>query len=275
MHFERKVKKIGLCLVASLVIISCSSPICFASAPSNGVSLILKAKEVMVGFEDGSMRWEENLTRAQAVKIIVTAMGLQEQVKQSQSLLTLFPDVEKPHWAFGVINLAAELGLVKGFPDGTFKPDKSVTKAEYACMLSRMYKALGGIPEESTKIPSITPSWAMDEISQSSDLISALNPKEGDTYDYAITRGETASLTYSLMEAFGLLYDIIGTLDEVKTGSISIIPYNSKDPIDIKTGTTTKCVAEDKEIPISGDLVGKEVYVILDKYRACALLVTK
>jgi len=77
------------------------------------------------------------------------------------------------------------------------------------------------------------------------------------------------------MEAFGLLYDIIGTLDEVKTGSISIIPYNSKDPIDINTGSTTKCVTEDKEIPISGGLVGKEVYVILDKYRVCALLVTK
>lgn len=275
MQMKKRNKELALVLLTSFVIIFCCGSICFAEPPSNRISLILKAKDVMVGFEDGSMRWEESLTRAQAVKIIVTAMGLQEQVKQSRSFLALFPDVQKSHWAFGVVNLGAELGLVKGFPDGTFKPDKPVTKAEYAVMLSRMYKALGGTPQESTEIPSIKPSWVISEVSQSSDLIAVLNPKEGDTYDYAITRGETAGITYTLMEAFGLLYDIVGTLDEVKTGGISVTPYNSKAPIAIKTGSTSKCIRDDKEISISSSLVGKEVYVILDKYRACALLVVR
>ncbi len=271
----RREKRIAIVLVICCSVLWLCSTLCFAQAPSSLIAFTLKAKDVMVGFEDGSMRWEESLTRAQAVKIVVTAMGLQEQVKRSQSLLAMFPDVQKAHWAFGVINLAAELGLVKGFPDGTFKPDEVVTKAEYAVMLSRMYKALGGMPEVSVAIPSITPSWVTNEISQSSDLISALNPQDGDTYDYAITRGETASLTYSLMEAFGLLYDIFGTLAEVKTGSISVTPYNSKEPIVIRTGSTTKCIHGDQETPISSSLVGKEVYVILDKGRVCALLVIK
>ena len=52
--------------------------------------------------------------------------------------------IRDSHWAFGVINLGTELEIVKGFPDGTFKPDKPVTKAEYAVMLWRMYRGLGG-----------------------------------------------------------------------------------------------------------------------------------
>lgn len=43
------------------------------------------------------------------------------------------------HWAVKDIDLAIERGLMKGYPDGTFKPDKPVTRAELAVVLNRLY----------------------------------------------------------------------------------------------------------------------------------------
>jgi|DewCreStandDraft_5_1066085.scaffolds.fasta_scaffold01244_28 expansin (peptidoglycan-binding protein) len=44
--------------------------------------------------------------------------------------MALYTDVPKTHWASTYITLATYLGLVKGYPDGTFKPDNPITRAE-------------------------------------------------------------------------------------------------------------------------------------------------
>ncbi|MEW5891291.1 MAG: S-layer homology domain-containing protein [Pseudomonadota bacterium] len=48
-----------------------------------------------------------------------------------------FPDVPDDHWAAGPIKLAAALGIVSGFPDGTFRPDAAMTRAQGASMTIR------------------------------------------------------------------------------------------------------------------------------------------
>ena len=48
------------------------------------------------------------------------------------------------HWARDEIERAMELGLVKGYPDGTFQPDKPITRAEAAVMLLRLYDKILG-----------------------------------------------------------------------------------------------------------------------------------
>lgn len=57
-----------------------------------------------------------------------------------------FPDVSKDYWAASQINLLSEQGVIVGYPDGTFKPDANVTRAEFAAMAIR---ALG---QQHTKI---------------------------------------------------------------------------------------------------------------------------
>lgn len=49
------------------------------------------------------------------------------------------------HWARDEIERAMELGLVKGYPDGTFQPDKPITRAEAAVMLLRLYDKILGV----------------------------------------------------------------------------------------------------------------------------------
>lgn len=61
------------------------------------------------------------------------ADGAQEGVKAGS-----FRDVTSTHWAFASVERAAELGLVTGYSDGTFRPDTPVTRAQFVLMLWRM-----------------------------------------------------------------------------------------------------------------------------------------
>lgn len=62
--------------------------------------------------------------------IFVLAPVSAEQVK-------IFPDVAANHWAAAQIKELSEKGVIVGYPDGTFKPDGNVTRAEFACMAIR------------------------------------------------------------------------------------------------------------------------------------------
>ena len=61
------------------------------------------------------------------------ADGAQEEVKSGS-----FRDVTRGHWACASVERAAELGLVTGYSDGTFRPDTPVTRAQFVLMLWRM-----------------------------------------------------------------------------------------------------------------------------------------
>ena len=61
------------------------------------------------------------------------ADGAQEEVKAGS-----FRDVTSTHWAFASVERAAEMGLVTGYSDGTFRPDTAVTRAQFVLMLWRM-----------------------------------------------------------------------------------------------------------------------------------------
>ncbi len=49
----------------------------------------------------------------------------------------MFTDVNQKHWAYSNIALANMLGIMRGYPDGTFKPDQGVTRAEVATVTMR------------------------------------------------------------------------------------------------------------------------------------------
>ncbi|ACS99471.1 S-layer homology domain-containing protein [Paenibacillus sp. JDR-2] len=78
-----------------------------------------------------------------------------------------FKDVEK-HWANESIKRAAQLGIVTGYSDGTFKPDGVINRAEFTAMISRALKLKA--PENGTTVNfsdlSSIPSWAKPFIEQ-------------------------------------------------------------------------------------------------------------
>jgi murein DD-endopeptidase MepM/ murein hydrolase activator NlpD len=61
------------------------------------------------------------------------------EYKEEQSMK--FKDVPDTHWAAKAIDELSEKGIIKGYEDGTFKPERPVTRAEVAVMISRAMEA--------------------------------------------------------------------------------------------------------------------------------------
>ncbi len=123
-------KKI-LCIVLSFVILAST---CYAQTADDAARDLAKYG-IMSGFPDGTFRLEEDVTRAQIVKMVMTAL---EKVDFDGSGV-LFPDVSQEHWAKDFIEYSVFEGIINGFPDGTFRPENSVTKYQaikmVICML--------------------------------------------------------------------------------------------------------------------------------------------
>lgn len=80
-------------------------------------------------------RLGNNITRAEATKMIVQAKGLTDWVEDYQEFKSMFIDMNVKHWANGYVNVAVINSLVNGYPDKTFKPSNNITYSEVIKML--------------------------------------------------------------------------------------------------------------------------------------------
>lgn len=98
--------------------------------------LRLAAFGIINGLEDGKYHPEDKVTREQFAKILVTSLKM-ESAAQAGLGFAHFKDVDAGRWSAGYIGIAAGHGLIKGYPDGTFKPAAEVSYAEAVTMLVR------------------------------------------------------------------------------------------------------------------------------------------
>lgn len=101
----------------------------------------LMDKKIVNGFEDGSFRPENRVTRAEFVKLLCAAMGI------SSSQESNFGDVPQDLWSYQYVSAAAANKIVYGGEDGNFKPDDDVTRQDAAVFVYRTLKAVGKTPE--------------------------------------------------------------------------------------------------------------------------------
>ncbi len=170
----------------------------FAAAPTDVVGTPyeesvgkLSALGVLAGYPDGTYKPDQNITRAEFAKIATYILGLQSAADLSKGQ-TNFKDVNASHWASGYVNMAAEKGMIKGYPDGTFKPENNVTYAEAITILVR---ALGMGPVVEGK-----GTWPANYLSKASEagITSDVATIAGN--DKAI-RGTIAQLAWNTLEA--------------------------------------------------------------------------
>ena len=145
------------------------------------VSTLSKAG-VLTGYEDGSFQPNRSITRAELVTIAMSFFDFVEENSEE-----LFTDVAG-HWADASINFAAQLGIVTGYGDGTFAPDKTITRAETITIINRvLYRA----PHDNHLLPQMT-TWS--------------DNKPG-TWYYAQVQEATNSHTYSWTIVNGARYE--------------------------------------------------------------------
>ncbi len=82
-------------------------------------------------------------SRVWVSSLLVKSLGLQAKALQQMTKTPDFTDASQiPAGAVGYINVAVEHGIVSGYSDGTFKPNKNVTRAEMAALLDRTNSGL-------------------------------------------------------------------------------------------------------------------------------------
>jgi len=85
----------------------------------------------MIGYPDGTFRPGAQLTRGEMAAFINNIYSLYGQGQ------TQFLDMPPQHWASNFVALAADRSMIAGFPDGTFRPENSLTRAQAVALLVR------------------------------------------------------------------------------------------------------------------------------------------
>jgi len=109
---------------------------------------LLQALKIVQGYEDGSVKPESNITRAEMATMVLRMMG----IEATSPYTNTFTDVTSSHWAANTIQTAFNMGIINGMGDGTFAPDANVTFAQAVKMLvcslqyEQLAKNMGGYP---------------------------------------------------------------------------------------------------------------------------------
>ena len=148
------------------------------------------------GYANGTFKPDRNMTRAEVTTMF--ARLLTEKMAADQTYSNTFSDVAKSHWAANYIGYMQQFGIITGYADGSFRPDASVTRAEFAAIASRFEKLTEG-----TKSFSDVPSshWAAKYINFAATR-GWVNGYADGTFrpNNSITRAEVAAVTCRLLE---------------------------------------------------------------------------
>lgn len=148
------------------------------------------------GYANGTFEPDRNMTRAEVTTMF--ARLLTEKMAADQTYSNTFSDVAKSHWAANYIGYMQQFGIITGYADGSFRPDASVTRAEFAAIASRFERLTEG-----TKSFSDVPSshWAAKYINFAATR-GWVNGYADGTFqpNNSITRAEVAAVTCRLLE---------------------------------------------------------------------------
>jgi len=165
------------------------------STPYHEAISSLASKGVVEGYADGSFRPDTLVNRAELLKILLESRG-----EFAEGGSHCFPDVNK-EWFAPYVCAAEEEGIVGGYPDGTFKPEKVVNFVEAAKIFSLAYGQ------------NIQPGseW-YEPYARALDSSNAIPPSI-EKLDAPLTRGEMAEMMWRLAE---------GKIDEESRGYLNV-----------------------------------------------------
>lgn len=92
----------------------------------------LVEKGLIKGYPDGTFAPDQPIKRCEVAAIMARTLTLPPLIGKPS-----FSDMDTTHWAFSLVEAAASKGLVKGYPDGTFRPENSTTRAEACAIIAR------------------------------------------------------------------------------------------------------------------------------------------
>jgi hypothetical protein len=111
------------------------------------------AQGLLQGYEDGSVKPEQAITRAEWIALVNRAFGLQEMAELTA------PDVSTRDWAYNDIAIAVKAGYISGYEDQSIKPERPVSRQEAAVMVARLLR-LDTSVSPSSETAEDMPAWS-------------------------------------------------------------------------------------------------------------------
>ncbi len=155
-------------------------------------------KDVISGYGDGRFGPDDKITRAQIVKIALLAFG-----HPTSAVTAHFTDLLEADWFYGYVLSAADLDIVSGYDDGTFRPNSEVTRAEAL----KIILVAGGITEFASVVPNFedvdtVADW-YSKYTAYAKLSGLISGYTDGTFrgNQSITRAEVCKIVVELMES--------------------------------------------------------------------------
>ena len=148
------------------------------------------------GYEDGTFRPDNNMSRAEAAAIF--ARLISEQKGEKISGKSDFADVKSNEWHSKFIGYIEKYGIIKGYDNNTFKPDENISRAEFVAMTVRFNSLFNDVKKGSytVKYTDVANNyWAYSDIAYAKHA-GWLNGYADGTFkgDNAITRAEVVTV---------------------------------------------------------------------------------
>mgnify|MGYP001043796674 CR=1 FL=1 len=132
------------------------------------VNGVLKAIEVLnkeihfnyvIGYTDGTIRPSNNISRAEVATIFFRLLT-DEARTQYDKTTSSFSDIKDGAWCCRAVSTLTNMGIIKGYTDGTFRPNADITRAELATIIARFAK----LDVNTKTFSDITGHWAQKSI---------------------------------------------------------------------------------------------------------------
>ena len=151
----------------------------------------------VVGYPDGMVYPQKNITRAEVATIFFRL--LEDETREANMTKSNgYNDMKEGAWYTCAVSTLSKMGIIKGYEDGSFKPDASISRAEFAAIAARFDPDGDKTPATFSDVSS---HWAKDEISIAANHGWIKGYEDGSFKpDQKITRAETMTLVNRVLK---------------------------------------------------------------------------
>jgi len=161
------------------------------SYPYQSAVEYIQQQGIVSGYPDGTFKPDNLINRAEFTKIVMGSVATQENIRSCMEGIVLttigFPDVPSNEWFAPYICIAKEGGIIGGYPDGTFKPQKTINFVEAAKIIASAFS----LPV--TNDPTVWYKGFVVALAKRNAI-----PLSVFSYDHLLTRGEMAEIIWRL-----------------------------------------------------------------------------
>ncbi len=166
--------------------------------------LWMEGRGVIQGYEDGTFRPDQEVNRAEALKIILMGSGIDvpEVIGFDE---TVFRDVDLEDWFVDYVIQANAMEIIQGYDDGYFRPEQTINLAETLKIISLTRGVEADVPTDDPYVDVAADAWFASYVDYCKERNFIEAQDDGYLHpDYAVTRGDLTEIMYrfSYVESF-------------------------------------------------------------------------